>query len=169
MLPQGVKYIGITRKRTKKTVNLECRSEVKARNTGSHELVVEFSSSPDNLSYFSDCPTSYLNLHLVINVAAQNYNLSHWTVLFSYHNSPAWKIFKRVREKNSFEKLALNYQSGSGGHFPPKRKCTEEVDPAKFCISVWCRYLSLTVKRRQNIGLNPACLTKMLGRLLCGM
>lgn len=146
---------------------------MKARNTGSHEPVVEFSSSPDNLSYFSDCPTSYLNLHLVINVAAQNYNLSHWTVLFSYHNSPAWKFFKRVREKNSFEKLALDYflkpsssvptTRGRAGHFPTKLKCTEEVDPAKLCISVWCRYLSLTVKRRQNIGLNPACLTKMLG------
>lgn len=80
---------------------------MKARNTVSHEPVVEFSSSPNNLSYFSGCPTSYLNLHLVINVAAQNY--IHLIGLFSYHNSPAWKFFKRVKEKNSFEKLALDY------------------------------------------------------------
>lgn len=106
-----------------------CRSEVKARNTGSHELVVEFSSSPDNLSYFSDCPTSYLNLHLVMNVAAQNYNLSHWTVLFSYHNSPAWKIFKRVRGKNSFEKLALDYFLKPSSSVPTTRGWREDTSP----------------------------------------
>lgn len=104
-----------------------CESEVKARNTGSREAVV-FSCSPDNLSYFSVCPT-YLDLPLVADVAAQNYNPSHWTAFSSYPNSPAWKIFKRVREKHSFENelwiilsktFLFNAHHQRGGTLPPQ-------------------------------------------------
>lgn len=98
---------------------------------GPIEPVVEFSSSPDNLGYFSGCPTSCLGLHLVQNVAAQNYNPAHWTVLSSYHNPSHGKFLKEAHEKT-----------------PPKLQCTEEVDPVELCVSVCCGYLSLTVKRR---------------------
>lgn len=83
-----------------------CRSKVKARNTVSHDPVVEFNSSPNNLSYFSGCPTSYLNLHLVINVAAQNYNSSHWIILLPQFSS--MEIFLKSKGKK-LEKLALDY------------------------------------------------------------
>lgn len=77
--------------------------------------------------------------------------------------------FLKSKEKNTLLKISfgLHFLEPSSsmpptrgeGHFSPKYECIEEVDLAKLCISVSCGYLSLTVKRRPIIGLNPACLT----------
>lgn len=147
--PPGAEEIAITRKKTKKTTDLECVGQRwKPEILNPIEPVVEFSSSQSNLSYISGCPTSCLDLHLVANVAAQNYNPFCWTVLSSYQNSLAVEDFlKNNGGEYFFWKLAWVTLSKTflinaynqwllGGALRNKLECGEEVGPAKLCISV---------------------------------